>query len=61
MGNTIPNATGIVSGTTTAMEIPVMVENVGDESFGVTVSVTFANVLRFNSAGLPGEVSLNIL
>ena len=44
----IPGAAAIVSGITTAMEIPVLVVNNGDDAFGARISVTFDSVLTLS-------------
>ena len=44
----IPGANSITSGITTAMEIPVLVVNNGDDAFGARISVTFDNVLTLS-------------
>ena len=47
-GVVIPGANSITSGITTAMEIPVLVVNNGDDTFGASISVTFNSVLTLS-------------
>ena len=55
-GNIISDATAIVSGITTAIEVPVMVVNNGDDSFGPRISVTFDSVLTLSRVVPPAVV-----
>lgn len=41
------NTTSIVSGTVTSLEIPVLVQNNGDDAFGARITVTFNSALIF--------------
>ena len=43
---------------TTAMEIPVLVVNNGDDAFGARISVTFGRVLTFSRVVLLAMVRL---
>lgn len=47
-GNVISGAITAVSGITTAMEIPVLVVNNGDDAFGARISVMFDSVLTLS-------------
>ena len=49
-GNKVDNANGIISGTVTAVEIPVMVNNNRDDAFGARITVTHNSVLLFSRA-----------
>lgn len=54
-GNVV-NTMSIVIGLVTSMEIPVVVQNNGDDAFGVRITVTYSHPLIFSRAAPENEV-----
>ena len=46
----------IVSGIVTSLEIPVLIQNNGDDAFGARINVTYNSVLIFSRAAPANEV-----
>ena len=54
-GNVV-NTVSIVIGLVTSMEIPVLVQNNGDDAFGVRITVTYSRPLIFSRAAPENKV-----
>ena len=50
------NTMSIVSGMVTSLEIPVMVQNNGDDAFGVRINVTYNSAIIFSRVAPENEV-----